>query len=258
MRPIQKSALLLTITLFTLIAVLLLPPVPQSLAFHHFADTRPLWGIPNFGNVVSNLPFLVIGIYGLSPVARSPVPAAIRYIYRLLFVGVVLTGLGSAHYHWHPDNDTLVWDRIPMTIVFMSFLSATVAELVSRRLGIRLLVPLVAVGVGSVLWWHYTETIGKGDLRLYGWVHFYPMLAIPLLLWLYFRPAVKTILPSLIWIVIWYVIAKVLEALDFPIYRAVGISGHSLKHLAAAMSTWYFVVLFRTQYLKTAAAVQAV
>jgi hypothetical protein len=258
MTPKQKTGLLLSITVLTIAGTFLIAPVAQSLAFHQFADTRSLWAIPNFGNVVSNLPFLVIGIYGLFLVARSAAPVTIRFIYLLLFVGVVLTGLGSAHYHWHPDNDTLVWDRIPMTIVFMSFLSATVAELVSRRLAIRLLVPLVAVGIGSVLWWHYTETIGKGDLRLYGWVQFYPMLAIPLLLWLYYRPAVNAILSSLIWIVIWYVIAKVLEALDFPIYRAIGVSGHSLKHLAAAVSTGYFVVLFRKQYLKTAGTAQAV
>jgi hypothetical protein len=149
------------------------------------------------------------------------------------------------------------WDRIPITIVFMSFLSATAAELVNRRLGIRLLRPLVPVVIGSVLWWHYTETIGRGDLRLYGWVQFYPMLAIPLLLWLYYRPAVKTILPILVWIVVWYVIAKVFEAFDFPIYRAIGVSGHTLKHLAAAVTTWYFVMLFRKQYPVTATTVQA-
>ena len=258
MTPNQKAILLVVITVLTLAGTFLLHPVAQSLAFHRFADTRALWGIPNFGNVVSNVPFLVIGTYGLLVVARSPVPVAIRCIYLLLFVGVVLTGLGSAHYHWHPDNDTLVWDRIPMTIVFMSFLSATVAELVGRRLGFLLLLPLVAVGIGSVHWWHHTETIGKGDLRLYGWVQFYPILAIPLLLWLYYKPTVRTILPTLVWIVVWYVIAKVLEALDFPIFRAIGVSGHSLKHLAAAVSTGYFVVLFRTQYLKTAIIAQAV
>jgi hypothetical protein len=139
-----------------------------------------------------------------------------------------------------------------MTIVFMSFLSATLGELVSRRLGMRILVPLVLLGVGSVVWWHYTETLGHGDLRLYFWVQFYPMLAIVLLLWWYYTPAVKVILPILLWIVAWYGIAKLFEQLDFPIYRLLRISGHSLKHLAAAVSTWYFVVLFRIKYLNVA------
>jgi hypothetical protein len=249
MKRSQKYGLLLGVTLVTLVAIFLVPPIPQTLSFHHFADDRSLWGIPNFGNVMSNVPFVVIGCYGIGLVTSAPISWTIRLIYLLLFIGVVLTGLGSAHYHLHPDNDTLVWDRIPMTIVFMSFLAATLAELVSRPVGLRLLVPLVAVGVGSVLWWHYTETLGRGDLRLYFWVQFYPMLAVPLLLWLFYTPTVKVILPSLIWIVVWYVIAKVFEQLDYPIFRALGVSGHSLKHLAAAVSTWYFVVLFRMKYL---------
>jgi hypothetical protein len=244
----QKGLFLLGFTVVSLIFVFLLPPIAQSPDFHHFADTRSLWGIPNVGNVVSNFPFLLTGMYGLATVRRAPVSISVRFTYSLLFIGVILTGVGSAYYHLHPNNDTLVWDRIPMTIVFMSFLAATVAELVSRPAGARLLLPLVAVGVGSVLWWHYTESLGKGDLRLYGWVQYYPMVAIPLLLGLYFRPSVKAILPSLLWIVAWYVIAKVLEQLDIPIYRAIGISGHSLKHVAAAVSTGYFIRLFRLQY----------
>jgi hypothetical protein len=249
MTSAQKSRLFIAVTAITLVAVFLAPPIAQPLSFHHFADSRALWGMPNFGNVVSNVPFVVIGIYGILMILGAPVPWSIRSIYLVLFAGVVLTGLGSAYYHWHPDNDTLVWDRIPMTIVFMSFLSATLAELVSRRLGVRVLLPLVAVGIGSVLWWHYTENIGAGDLRLYFWVQFYPMLAIVLLLWWYYTPAVKVILPSLVWIVVWYVIAKVFEQLDYQTYDFTGISGHSLKHLAAAVSTWYFVVLFRMKYL---------
>jgi hypothetical protein len=186
---------------------------------------------------------------------KANVSPAIRATYALLFIGVLLTGLGSAYYHWNPNNDTLVWDRIPMTIVFMSLLAATVAELISRPAGIRLLVPLVAIGVGSVLWWHYTEMQGHGDLRLYFWVQYYPMLALPLILWLFYTPTANPILRCLVWVVVWYVIAKIFEQLDYPIYRAIGISGHTLKHLAAAVSTGYFVILFRRQYLVRTVAV---
>jgi hypothetical protein len=244
----RKSWLLALVTLITLVAIFFTPPIAQPLSFHHFADDRPMWGIPNFGNVASNLPFLIVAVFGLVAISKAVVTPAIRVIYSFLFLGVLLTGLGSAYYHWNPNNDTLVWDRIPMTIVFMSLLAATVTELVNRRLGVGLLLPLVAVGVGSVLWWHYTETLGKGDLRLYLWVQFYPMVAIPMILWLFYSPAVRPVLRCLVWVVIWYVIAKVFEQLDFQIFRAIGISGHTLKHLAAAVSTWYFVVLFRLQY----------
>lgn len=241
--------LLLALTIITLISVFLVPPIAQPLSFHHFADDRSLWGIPNFGNVVSNLPFLIVAVVGLTTVTKAAVSPAIKVNYIVLFLGVLLTGFGSAYYHWHPNNDTLVWDRIPMTIVFMSLLAATLSELVSRPIGIGLLFALVAVGVGSVLWWHYTETLGKGDLRLYFWVQFYPMLAIPLILWLFYTPAIKPALHCLSWVVVWYVIAKVFEQLDYPIYRTIGISGHTLKHLAAAVSTGYFVLLFRRQYV---------
>ncbi len=250
----QKTWLLILVTLATLVAIFIMPPIPQPPSFHHFADNRLLWGIPNFGNVASNLLFLVVAIIGLVIVVKAAVSPAIRAIYTFLFIGVLLTGLGSAYYHWNPNNDTLVWDRLPMTIVFMSLLAATVAELISQPAGIRLLVPLVALGVGSVVWWHYTETQGHGDLRFYGWVQYYPMLAIPLILWFFYTPTILPILRCLVWVVVWYVIAKVLEQLDYPIYRTIGVSGHTLKHLAAVMSTWYFVILFRRKYsLKTVA-----
>jgi len=254
MSSINKLRLLAILTVTVVVATFLFPSVAQSLSFHRFADTRPLLGIPNFGNVASNLPFLLVGLGGLALVWTVPVGPAIRTIYAILFAGVVCTGLGSAWYHLNPNNDTLVWDRVPMTIVFMSLLSATIAELVSRRLGIWLLLPLVFTGIASVLWWHYTELLGKGDLRLYMLIQFYPMLLIPLLLWLYYTPSVKPTLRALVWVVVWYMVAKLFEQLDQPVYRLTGISGHTLKHLAAAMSTWYFLVMFRNKYFRKQAS----
>lgn len=245
MSSAQKIQLLGSVAGLTLLGLLLLPPIPQPPAFHHFADTRTVWGIPNFSNVATNIPFLLVGFAGLSQVFRSPSETNGMLAYIILFLGVVLTGLGSAYYHWAPDNDRLVWDRLPMTIVFMSLLSAIASQLVSRRLGNILLVPLVLIGIGSVIWWHYTETRGHGDLRLYLWVQFFPMLAIVLLLILYYQPTLKPVLRVLLKIVIWYAIAKALEQLDYPIFRALRVSGHALKHLAAMVSTAYFILLFR-------------
>jgi hypothetical protein len=246
----NRSKLLLFggLTVVVVALVSALPPISQDTHYHNFADQRSLWGIPNFWNVVSNLPFLVVGVIGLWRVAGTQVSAAIGWIYSVLFVGVLLTGFGSAYYHWHPDNDRLVWDRVPMTIVFMSLLAATVAELVDRRLGMGLLFPLVAVGVASVLYWHWSELHGRGDLRWYGLVQFYPMVLIPLLIWLYWSPAHKPAIRSLAWVVAWYVVAKILEVPDRQIYDLIGISGHTLKHFAAAMSTAYFVQLFGRRY----------
>jgi hypothetical protein len=245
-----KLWLLLGLTALAVGLVLALHPVPQALEYHNFADQRMLWGIPNCLNVLSNFPFVVVGFIGLVAVQRARVAVPVAWMYGTLFIGVLLTGFGSAYYHWRPDNNTLVWDRIPMTLVFMSLLAATVAELVSRRLGLWLFVPLLLLGVWSVLYWHWTELHGHGDLRWYGLVQFYPVLFIPLLLWLYYVPAYNRAIVSLVWVVLWYLMAKGAEALDRQIYEAIGVSGHTLKHLAAAMSTLCLVQMFGRKYRK--------
>lgn len=245
MKRMWRIWLLVGLSMVAVGVLFMLAPVPQALSYHVFADQRSLWGIPNFGNVVSNVPFLFVGAAGLKAIGKAKVSGSVALMYGVLFAGVLLTGFGSAYYHWHPDNDTLIWDRIPMTLVFMSLLAATVAELVDRRAGLVLLGPLLVLGVGSVLWWHYTELQGHGDLRFYGLVQFYPVLFIPVLLWLFYDPAHRPAILSLAWVVIWYGVAKVAEVLDRPIYEAVGISGHTVKHLAAAVSTGYLVQMFR-------------
>ena len=226
----------------------LLPAVPQPNSYHHFADSRLLLGVPNFWNVISNFPFIVVGLCGLQAVGRGSLKGPLFGIYISLFAGVILTGLGSAYYHLAPNNDRLVWDRLPMTIVFMSLFSAIVAEMVDYRIGCALASPSILVGIFSVLWWHHTEILGRGDLRLYGFVQFYPTIFIPLILFLYYQPSVKRSAKVFTLIVIWYVVAKFFEVLDWRIYNFLPISGHTLKHLAAAISTYYFIPLFNKKY----------
>jgi hypothetical protein len=137
----------------SLAALLLLPPITQDQTYHHFADERTLLGIPNFWNVVSNLPFIAVGAVGLRQFYRDPATLA-------LFLGVFLTGFGSAYYHWNPNNDTLFWDRLLMTLCFMAILSVVVEERVNARFGAALLWPLLATGILSLMLWRWT-----GDLR---------------------------------------------------------------------------------------------
>ena len=107
----------------------------------------------------------------------------LRWSYRLFFVGVVLTGFGSGWFHWQPNNQTLIADRLPMAIAFMALTSALVGESFHATLGRRLLWPLQLLGVASVLWWGYSEHLGRGDLRLYVLVQFVPMLILPVIIW---------------------------------------------------------------------------
>jgi hypothetical protein len=243
----QKLILLGFITLLSLILAFLIKPIPQSAAYHQFADTRTAWGIENFFNVISNLPFIIIGCIGLALLPKARKGQLLAYSF--LFIGIFLTGFGSGYYHLNPNNDTLVYDRIPMTIVFMALLSATISETINARLGRILLFPLLFVGIGSVLYWHFTESAGHGDLRLYGLVQFYPVLFIPLVLILFPSAQAWPGVRQLVCVVAWYVVAKVFEYFDWQIYD-IGhfVSGHTLKHLAAAVSTWYLVKLFKTKY----------
>jgi len=239
-----KHCLLAGLTVVSVLAVLLLGPMAQPLVFHRFAGAGKVLGVPNGANVLSNILLLVVGFVGLVSVGRGAGRRGVAMLYGVLFLGVALTGVGSAWYHLRPDNGRLVWDRMPMTIVFMALLSVVVAEFISRRLGVVLLVPLVVVGVGSVWLWHFTEEWGFGDLRLYYWVQFYPMVMIPVILGLY-GSGRKGMVRPLVWVVIWYAVAKVLEWKDWEVYRGIGVSGHTLKHIAAGVSAGYFVVLFR-------------
>jgi Ceramidase len=231
------------------IAVLTLDPIAQDPAYHRYADTRTLFGIPHAWNVLSNLALLGVGLAGLIMLGRLRNDPP-RMPYLVMFTGVALTGIGSMYYHLAPDNDTLVWDRLPMTIGFAGFFCSVVAELVSRRLANALLGPLVLAGIGSVIYWIVTERAGAGDLRWYGLAQFLPMLLIPLLLVLYPRPARYT--TSVVALLAVYAVSKLLEFLDTEIFQLGAIlSGHTLKHFAAALALACLLPMLVARYRHT-------
>jgi hypothetical protein len=207
-------------------------------------------GIPHCLNVISNLPFALVGLIGLTglmSLAGSRIgPVSLidrreRWSYLVFFVGVGLTSVGSAYYHLAPGNERLVWDRLPMTLAFMSLFAAIISERVDVGLGLRTLTPLLILGAASVYYWRVTEMHGAGDLRVYGLVQFYPLLAIPLLLWAF--QSRYTGAGYLGAALSFYVVAKIFELLDGVIYsQLVLMSGHTLKHLAAALAA-YLILL---------------
>jgi hypothetical protein len=222
------------LTAASLAGLLLLPPIAQDQSYHQFADQRTIFGIPNFWNVVSNFPFLVVGGVGLRRF-RGGLASVV------FFLGVFLTGLGSSYYHWDPNDNTLFWDRLPMTMSFAAILALVVEERVSARAGAVLLWPALAVGVLSLLLWRWTD-----DLRLYFWVQFFPALAVILLFSLY--PPKYT--GTFYWIAAagLYALAKLFEFTDEAIYSAGCIlSGHTLKHLAAAAACFATLRYFQVR-----------
>jgi hypothetical protein len=222
------------LTVCSLLGLLVLSPITQDQGYHQFADQRTLLGIPNFWNVVSNVPFIAVGAAGLRRFHHDPITI-------VLFFGILMTGFGSSYYHWNPNDGTLFWDRLPMTLCFMAILAAAIEERVNARAGGILLWPLLAIGVFSLLLWRWT-----GDLRLYVWVQFFPILALPLLFLL--SPPKYT--GTSYWVIaaVLYALAKFFEFYDREIYSAgLSLSGHTLKHLAAAAATFAVLRYFQTR-----------
>jgi hypothetical protein len=237
-------AVLVGVTLAVIAAALLAPRTAQPLAYHNFADQRRWLGIANFGDVASNVAFAIVGVWGLLVLLGAPgrvvfVDTRERWPYVIVFAGMILVAIGSAYYHLAPDNDRLVWDRLPMALVFMSLVAAMVAERVSVRAGLTILPLLLAVGIASVWQWHRSEVHGTGDLRFYVAVQAY---AIVTLLVILPMPPRYTRSSDLLVVVGFYVLAKLLETFDRAVFSAGHmVSGHTLKHLVAAAAGWWIL-----------------
>lgn len=245
-----RLIVLFSVTVCAIVAMLFVPPISQDPGYHHFADQRMFWGTSNFYNVVSNLPFVILGLMGLYFFFKQQALSFNSLAVLTLFVGVAGIGFGSAYYHANPTNATLVWDRIPMTITFMSFFSIIIARYISNRWGRWMLLPLLFIGVGSVIMWYTGELQGNGDLRLYALVQFYPMIIIPLIIFIYPSPRATRV--QILTVIVVYAIAKFFERNDADVF-AVGeiISGHSIKHLFAALSVFLILHMTKNQTIGT-------
>lgn len=248
----SKACLILLLPAAILVIVgFFLHPIPQPLSYHNFADHRPWLVIPNFGDVVSNLPFAVVGIWGLIVLFKPGAPRFAdpreRWLYLVMFAALILTAFGSGYYHLAPDNARLVCDRIPIMIVFMALLAAVIAERITVRTGFWLFPLLEVAGVGSVLLWRASELRGHGDLRFYAAVQIYSIVILLLVLLL---PPRYTRGSDFALVVGFYVLAKILEELDRPIF-ALGhiVSGHTLKHVAAAAAGYWVLRMLQKREL---------
>lgn len=222
-----------------------LSPIPQPQSYHHFADQRTIFGIAHGLDVLSNLAFLVSGLLGLFFVAKfgRMLDAGTRWVFTALFFGLMLTSIGSAYYHLAPDNQRLVFDRLPMIIAMAGCGGALLADRFGGKT-VWALVPLIAIGLWTVFQWHASETAGRGDLRWYALYEGLIILSGVLLLWMFSSRNGAT--PVFAIAVAGNVAAKLFELLDTQIYALGGIvSGHTLKHLCAGLSFLPLVFLIR-------------
>jgi hypothetical protein len=226
------------LTVLALLAALLLPAVKQPLDYHDFADHRHAHGIDNFLDVVSNAGFLIFGVMGLLIIGKGRAcferPSE-RWPYITFFIGLVLTAVGSGYYHLAPDNETLFWDRLPMTIAFMGLVAGQIVDRISVRAGLVLLPPALLIGAASVIYWLITERLGAGNVIPYGILQAYTVLVVLLLAIV--NPSRYTRGSDIYWVFAWYALAKVLETFDVQVLEFSGlVSGHTLKHVAAAFA----------------------
>ena len=234
----MRTRWIVVFTLLCIAAALLLPAVPQSLEYHHFADQRDLLGIANFLDVISSLGFLIVGIAGLFIVfggrARFEFGSE-RWPYVVFFLGALLTTPGSGYYHLAPDNESLFWDRLPMTIAFMGLVASQIVDRISIRAGLALLVPMLLLGAASVIYWQATERAGVGNVLPYGILQGYSVIIVLLLAML--SPSRYTRGNDLYWVFGWYVLSKLLETFDAEVLHLVSVaSGHTVKHVTAALA----------------------
>ncbi len=239
MKTKTANILLCAIIFFAIAIMFLLDPIPQDPHYHQFADQRHLCNVNHFWNVISNLPFLFVGLYGLWRYKKIEIDN-IKLAYGCFCLGVILVCFGSGYYHLNPNNHTLVWDRLPMTIAFMALFSLLLHERVLANPKTVTLVPLLIIGAASVFYWDWSEARGQGDLRFYALVQFLPIILIPLILWWYPHRYFNS--GYLLLAFIFYFLAKLLEHFDAHVYQLFGqMSGHSLKHVSAAIAVLLIV-----------------
>ena len=221
-----REAVLLLVLVAPLLVLLAGNPIAQDARLNNYADNRTFLGVPNFFDVASNLAFLLVGLAGLfTGAAKNGASRA----WLAAFLGTALVCFGSGYYHWAPDGERLVWDRLPMTLAFMGVSVALLSEHLGERLERLLLAPALIAGIASVLWWRYTD-----DLRFYIWVQLAPFLAILVVVFAF--PGRYTHRAYLLYGLALYALAKISEGYDGEIYSltASSLSGHTLKHLLAA------------------------
>lgn len=252
-----RLLLLTAVCLAAGVRLLLAPRTPIGPGYHLFADTRTLCGLPNALNALSNIPFFVVGLGGITGLLSRPrsglnrrrlpllrlsfLDPRERTPYLIFFTGVMFTGIGSFWYHLHPSDARLPWDLLPMTCSFVALVAATWMERAGLRSGLLALAPALLLGMSTVLWW-----VWSGDYRYYLFLQYFSPVVLVLLIALF--PPRYTGLRFLVIAFGCYLVAKFFEEFDLAIYRhlAGAVSGHTLKHLTAGIAClWILAMLGR-------------
>jgi hypothetical protein len=223
--------LLLIVAVFLVGAVLqLIYPLAQAAGYHHFADCRAFGPVRNAADVLSNLIILLAGLVNLAWVVKHARQRPVQLSgMAVAAVGLVLTSAGSAYYHFTPSDATLIWDRLPIAIVFAGILAMLWSSVTGRSAGWASTLLLVAGSAGSVLYWAESGSLWPYALLQFGGMAGLAGLTI-------FR---KVDNPSAWAFVIgWYALAKIFEMYDFQVWLLTGnlFAGHAIKHVTSGFA----------------------
>lgn len=244
----KKNLFLFILTTFLLTILWQYLPSSDKDSYFLFADNLTRFGINNCSDVLSNLGFLVASIYGLFILKSSnKIPISYKTPLITIIVGAFLTCFGSAYFHNNPNSDTLFWDRMPMTIGFSGVVILMLMDrLHYHKLVIPLSIVLVMTGLLTVFGWH-TKIF---TLRPYLIVQ-YGCLIFTFLTLLLTKPSyIKT--GTMLFALSFYVLAKLTEKYDILIFNITSnaISGHTIKHLLAAVAIFLILHQFKKPFDK--------
>ncbi|KAL3744483.1 hypothetical protein ACJRO7_013706 [Eucalyptus globulus] len=217
-----------------LFLMLATPKIPYSPKHHVYADMRNFLGVPNTLNVITNFPFLIVGVLGFVLCLQGSyfnVSLQGEILgWTLFYAGIAGVAFGSAYYHLKPDDSRLVWDTLPMMIAYSSLFSSFLVERVGKRTGLSFLSLLLFFSFLSAA---YERTFN--DLRLRMMFQLIPCVVIPFMTLLF--PPKYTHSRYWLWAAGIYLLSKFEAFADRRIYHANSyiISGHSLEHLCLAM-----------------------
>lgn len=248
-----KIASLCLIAFILLVFIWNFPPIAQPENYHDFADKRAFFGLNHAFDVLSNLPIFFVGIWGIYFLKKTNLQSTSTFEKNLWFVffgATAFVAIFSFYYHLAPDNFRLFWDRIGLSVLFLSFFSLMLEERINHKIGVRLAIPLIIFGVGSVFYWILTEKAGAGDLRFYVLTQFGPIIVLPFLFFLF--PSKH---PGQYWIygsLGFYILAKFAEEWDAQIFHFFheNLAGHTLKHLLSSISLVFIVLYLKKRAIK--------
>lgn len=234
MKTLSRPEAYLLVTVATALAIACWgPAVAQHDHYHAFADQRSWLGLPCAMDVLSNLPFALAGVWGLLVVGfKRRVAWDGRWtLATVFFTGLLVTAVGSTVYHWQPDNWGLAWDRIGMVAAFAGLLGMAVADRISARSGLWVAGVVLVAGPLAVAVWYVSANLMPWVVVQGGGMLLVLALALR-------RPVPQAWGLPLVAVIALYALAKLLELGDHAIFAGTGgwVSGHSLKHVAAALA----------------------